>query len=118
MSESPPGGCAAASRNNNYGVPGNGSQFAQFTPKQPQRTKSHGGDHCRCLFRGELDVLGALFKLCKNLLRLAAAQRPGGFFYKQGKNCLTPRIIDSIFCEFISFETFNMAEWEVHLCPV
>jgi len=28
--------------------------------------------------RGELDVLGALLKLCKNLLRLAAAQPLAG----------------------------------------
>jgi len=76
--EKPARGCAAAGRNNNNRVPGNGSKFAQITPEQPQRTQSHGDDHRRCLFRGELDVLGALLKLCKNLLRLAAAQPLAG----------------------------------------
>ena len=61
--EKPARGSAAAGRNNLHGVPGNGSKPAQFTPEQPQRTKSHGCGHHRCLFRGQLDVLGALLKL-------------------------------------------------------
>ena len=69
---------AAASRNNLHGVPGNGSKLAPFTPEQPRRTKSHGGDHHRCLFRGQIDVLGALLKPWKNLLRPAAAESQAG----------------------------------------
>jgi len=76
--EKPARGCTAASRNNNYGVSGNGSKLAQFTPEQPQRIKSHGCDHHRCLLWGALAVLGALLKAWKNLLRLAAAQPLAG----------------------------------------
>jgi len=76
--EKPARGCAAASRNNIHTVPGNGSKLAQFTPEQPQRTQSHGCDHHRCLLWGSLDVLGALLKVWKNLLRLAAAQPLAG----------------------------------------
>jgi len=76
--EKPARDSVAAGRNNQHGVPGHGSKLAQFTPGQPQRTKSHGGDGLRCLLWGELEILGALFKLCKNLLRPAATESLAG----------------------------------------
>jgi len=43
-----------------------------------RRIESHGGEHRRCLLRGELDIPGALLKLYKNLLRPATAQSLAG----------------------------------------
>jgi hypothetical protein len=40
--------------------------------------ESHGCDHHHCLLWGELDVLGALSKPGKNLLRLATAESQPG----------------------------------------
>ena len=76
--EKPARDSAAAGRNNTHRVPGNGSKLAQFTPEQPQRTQSHGCDDHRCLFWDQLDVLGALLKLWKDLLRPAAAESLAG----------------------------------------
>jgi len=86
----PARGCAAASRNNIHVVPGNGSKLAQFTLQQPQWTQSHGCDHHRCLLWGELDILGALLKPWKNLLRLAAAQPLAGFSRNEDRKTFRP----------------------------
>jgi hypothetical protein len=43
-----------------------------------KKTESNGGDHHRCLYGIDLDVLGALSKPGINLLQLAAAQPRAG----------------------------------------
>ncbi|MGD2186211.1 MAG: hypothetical protein PVI71_08785 [Desulfobacterales bacterium] len=48
----------------------------RFTPKQPQRTDSHGSDYLRCLLWGKLNILGALPKPGNNLLQPAAGGYP------------------------------------------
>ncbi|MGD2185620.1 MAG: hypothetical protein PVI71_05815 [Desulfobacterales bacterium] len=46
------------------------------TPGQPPRTDFHGRDHLRCLLRGKLEIMGALPKPGKDLLRPAAVGTP------------------------------------------